>query len=50
MADKKYLSKIKKDGKTIYIKDEEARAAIQELDPQQAASAATCESIIDELI
>lgn len=40
----KYLSKISKDGETIYIKDEEARAAIP-----TSASTATCQSIIDEL-
>lgn len=45
MADnKKYLSKISKDGNIIYMKDEEARAAIP-----TTASVATCESIIDEL-
>ena len=32
-----------------YANDAEARAAIAQLDPAQYASAATCESIIDEL-
>jgi len=41
---KKYLSKIVKDGNTIYVKDEEARDG----NPTYA-SVATCESIIDEL-
>ena len=32
-----------------WCEDAEARAAIAQLDPAQYASAATCESIIDEL-
>lgn len=46
---KKYLSKINKGGVTIYMKDEEARAAIEELDPASHASTSTCEDIISEL-
>lgn len=46
---KKYLSKIVKGGNTIYMKDEEARAAIEELDPATQASIETCRAIIDEL-
>ena len=46
---KKYLSKIVKGGYTIYVKDEEAQAAIQQLNPAEAASVATCASIISEL-
>ena len=34
---------------TIYMKDEEARAAIEELDPATHASSETCRAIIDEL-
>ena len=48
-TNKKYLSKINKGGNTIYLKDEEARAAIQQLNPSQAASAETCASIVAEL-
>ena len=33
---KKYLSKIKKNGSTIYLKDEEAREAISRLNPSDA--------------
>ena len=47
---KKYISKIVKGGNTIYMKDEEARAAIEELNPASQASIDTCKSIIDELI
>ena len=46
---KKYLSKIVKGEHTIYMKDEEARAAIQQLNPAEAASVATCASIAAEL-
>ena len=42
------------DGKGGYerkwCKDAEARAAIAALNPEQAASVETCESIIDELV
>ena len=44
---KKYLSKIVKDGNTIYMKDAEAQAAIQNL--PSAASTQTCQDIVDEL-
>lgn len=48
-GNKKYLSKVVKGGNTLFIKDEEAREAISQLDPASAASVETCEAIIDEL-
>ena len=47
---KKYISKITKDGQTLEIKDAEARAAIEQLDPVSAASDTTCEDIIDDIV
>lgn len=45
---KKYISKIVKGGQTIHVKDAEAQAAIANL--PSAASVATAEAVIDELI
>lgn len=55
--DKKYyISKVRKGGKDIYVKDVEARSDIRQLqsdvaalNPASAASVETCEAIIDEL-
>jgi hypothetical protein len=45
----KYLSKIVKGNNTLHIKDAEARAAIAQLDPAEAASVAEGQQAIAEL-
>ena len=48
-TNRKYLSKINKGGVDIYMKDLEAREAIQQLDPAEVASVAEATAAADEL-